>query len=371
MMERTPKNLMSAVPKYEQRKHARVRRRLPAFLVAMLTAVLLAASFVPSALANARQEILTRYDDDATKALQAEYNAAKKEEEKLLKENPTAGYFADEKVANSLADARFQAIQNAPEPENAGERADELRKKADSLDALQRWADDAGVNIDSDVYFGGAESKAEELRGEAEELAARAVEEEAPQDEEVPEKEPEEAETKGAAPPSEAGDDGPVEDQRAAGTVPPVEAVPGFLTNVNPVPLLAFVVLVVGGIYARSRGAGVSISRFLGPAMAEAPKRRQSTKKRPQKKTVPKAPTPDTANVAPPERAFEERDEPPPGSADSAAVREWFESEAPNREAPEQSSPTAEELKRLFDLQAREPNTGRDDELPDDEEPPD
>ncbi len=151
----------------------------------VLMATLLAALAVTPSASWAQEnsgegEVLTRYDSEATKQLAAEYDALLQEREEYLAENETASWNIDDE-SNALADSRLRDIESAPVPSEEEKRArvEELRRQAEALYALQTWADDVGVNVQSDVYYGGAERIAEDYEEEAETLEEEAAEEEA------------------------------------------------------------------------------------------------------------------------------------------------------------------------------------------------
>lgn len=281
--------------------------------------------------------ILTRYDDATTQQLQAEYDALLREEGAYLRENPTASFGADEEKANQLADARFRAVLDAPLPSGADARAEELRRKAETLYALQYWADDAGINIESEIYWGGAEDEADEYRDEAQELKAETQETEAggaAREGAVKEETAEDA----APPGGGAGE--PVEEGRpepdAAPEAPAGEGTEvGLLAGVNPVPILALLALIGGAVFALSRGfAGGSVSRAFRPAMAEV-RKRSAPKPVPKREAVPEGPEPEPQETGTgqeselePERETERKsdpEEPSPADEDPEGLREWFE----------------------------------------------
>ena len=314
----------------------------------LLLAVL--AVLVFAAPVAAQEDVLTRYDDEATRQLQEEYEAALQDEEKFLKTAPLGSWREDEKLANDLADARFRAIETAPEPEGEKAKATELRKKADSMESLQRFGDEAGTNIESDIYFGGAESKAEDYRREAEVHEAAAAAEEAA----TPEETSETSETTAAAAPGEGGEQQPVEEPEAAPEPTPepeTSSGPGFLSglsNINLVPVIGFVALLTLAIFAFSRNAGMSIRSYLSPAMA-------SVKKSPAKKKPSPKPKPKTAATTSKPANLE--DEPEEAGSESSRRKTQKTSEPEDGSAlvdrirrmrDDQEPPTAEELNDMF-----------------------
>ena len=140
----------------------------------LLTTLVLLLVAAP-ALAQETDELVSRYDSQATQEMAAEYQAMLEEREVYLEENDTASWnTADE--TNALADARFRDIQDAPLPEEPAAQAEELREKADSLYALQEWADSSGsgININSDLYSITGPGAAKEAGDEYREMAANA-----------------------------------------------------------------------------------------------------------------------------------------------------------------------------------------------------
>ena len=272
-------------------------------LIALAVFVAFPLAFVPLGFAAAQEETtgestvedgdpLTRYDDDLTRQLAADYEAAKQEQEAYLRENPTASYPIKDEV-NALSNARLRAIENAPVPEDPEARAAELRKQAESLYSLQAWADGENVNIDSDVYWGGAEDVAEEYEAEAEELEAEAAEEEAAREDT---EEASEATTGGAAgggevpdgdseePPSQKLDDGQGNGDLGVGNVS------GGGVNLLPVAALAALGLVGMYLYARRQG-GLEGLREAFSGLPKAPKPQGTAKPRHRPRgEVPEAP---------------------------------------------------------------------------------
>lgn len=339
-------------------QHARLLILLLGVAVAVAGALTLALAGVAGAAAQETTstaeaaEPLSRYDSRSTAQMASEYEALEAEKEAYLRENPTASYDIDDET-NALADARMRDIEDAPVEGSKMEQVEELKRQSESLYALQAWGDSNGINVNSNVYSDGAELIADDYREEAEELEAEVEEEEkAAEEEAAAEEQPETATTTGGA----AGNGDGKEGQPAAKPEAAPEALPaepagtGFLGDINLVPILVFGFLVAGGVYALSRSAGLSVSKFFSPAMASV-KRSPAKKKTSPKKTTKTAAT---SKIRP---ESETRPEP-----------EEKRTKKPRPSAPgdDEVPLNAAEFQQWMDMPSPEP-----DEAGDDEEPPD
>lgn len=328
----------------------------------MAVVVVLSATALLATPAGARHnqaagtDPLTRYDGSATKRLQKEYEDLLREKKALLEESPTAYFGEDEQKVNELADSRFHAIQDGPLPSGPEGHAEELRRKAESLYALQGWADDAGVNIDSEVSFGEAAELGDEYRAEAEELEARAT---------AAQTSGRERDHSGTKADSEgAGEQevrGLFNDSEERGAAPDE----GVGLNVGQLTLLA--TLVCGGalFYLRRSGGPTgpvqALKSLLTPLMARAPEKPRQARAQPT--APPEVPVSSAQRQThssgtqakggraqgAPEPAAVERDEgsPPdttePGAPSAADLESWFNAPAaqhdsipdPDEEPPE------------------------------------
>lgn len=341
-------------------------RLLPLLLLVFAGALLVAApAGAQEETTSATEEILRRYDTAAVSemAAAAEQNEARRDEleaeiealeaeydygperdelrEELYEELPS-----EEDELDALASARLAAAAAADLPEPADEKAAELRRKAETADAVGRSLSTVNLTTMHENYtlFGRSpatkmsatyrkEAAALEVATESEE-AAREEAEEAATPEEATEEEtaaagggeardeaaPEEAEPEEAEP--EAGGGGPGIGQRVS----------GVFGDVNLVPILVFGLLVIGGLFALSRSAGMSVRGFLSPAMASVPKKKPAQKKpktpKPKPEKAATRPAPEEPTPEPERRTRKKRPE-IEEAATSAELAEWFELEAP------------------------------------------
>lgn len=375
---------------------------MTAALRALLLVVLLAGLMASAAAAQeettgpAGDDPLTRYDSPQTSALAARQEQDREraaEIEARIEELEAEGDFGVERdrlmdelaempdeteAANAISNARLEEITSSKLPEGLRAKADEKRRKAESLEALQ--SDSQDTSIDSEVYWGQAETLADRYRRDAQELDSAAAVREAADEEKAAAEE--------AVP--EPGPDGGGEEAGGAGSAedaPPVPAETDYVGgggDPNPGTLLMLVVMALGAtayglsLVAR-RTAGRKLSgawraRF-GAMMAsvgspaekpqeppreeprqgfagEAP---EATAGRPGAATAPaqgpgkpeggtESPGAATGRVTPEERPSTATET---GSPDAAALAEWFSKEAPSeRPQPEQKKEFRREGRR-------------------------
>lgn len=338
----------------------------------LLLAAVAAALLMLAGVAGAQEgdDPLSRYDSRSTRQLAQEHEENQKRAEEIEDEMDAledAGEYGDEwdalneeeseladgtDLANALGDARLSDIEAAPLPDASEPKSEELRRKAQSADALQAWATGAtgaDIDINSRLYSMIGEGEAGQLadvwreKAGAIELAENS-EEVAQEKREAAEDAAAKPETQGAAPGDGDGGEKPVEDPEPKPEAAPEEVptentgtgIGGFLGDVNIVPILVFALLAAGGIFALSRASGMSVRGFFSPAMASV----KTKPKKPALKTRKKVAA-GTSKTRPSTPRKAERDDlegPEPEARDEEAERlqQWFEKEAPEpRPKPE------------------------------------
>lgn len=360
------------------------------FLILLTTVVLsLAIPAVVGAQETTSEssEVLTRYDSEETRQMSEQYEADRQREAELEEEVDALeeqGEYGDEwdakreelleiedetDLANRLGDGRLRDIEDAPLPENDEEKAGELRRKADSLYALQTWADSAPIDISSELYYwGAAEDKADEYRAEAEALEAASVVSETTEQTIA-----EETSEAGAAP-SEAGEgeEQPVGDPEpeapAESPVEPGEDT-GFLAGMNLIPVAILAAGALAGVYLVVRrygggGLGRLTESFSGLPKAPKPRATKPTARPVSEATVsepreePQGSEPQRDTRMPSQGEREARSTPPgsPGAEEAAlddeSLAAWFAREM--GEAPEEK----EEPSSAGDVPGGVPDSG-------------
>lgn len=359
---------------------------------------------------SARDEVLTRYDSLATEEMsaEAEANQARAEDlEARIEELENAGDFGPRRdelrdelydmpdsteADNALGDSRLSDIESAPLPKGREAKAAELRRKAQSLDALQAWAAMSDINIDSRLYGligeGEAASLASTYRKEAGALEVAEGAEEAVEEKtsgettEAAAEETVEETTKGAAgggaeeglegnPAGEADELGGSGDD--TGVLAGLRsAVSGFsITSLLAAGLIALGVgyYVIGLV---REGLGERAKRIGSPQQARVPKA-GAKKPPPQPRQAPRESTErsGSSTAAPGEsRSGGGREEPAgkaqrrvtPGSAakenalDDEALAEWFsqEMQEPEKKESRRSERSERQRKRRGENEAPE-----------------
>ena len=218
-----------------------MKRLIITTLVLLLVA---AGGAVAQEAPDENSEVLTRYDSAETQAEAQEYRAMLAEREAFLEERDTASWDTSDET-NSLADARLRDIEDAPLPDEPEARAQELRRKAQTLYALQDWAENSGTGVDANSELHNlmgsapADELGDEFRAQADELDSQAAE---PEPQEEPDSGDEAAGGDGGGSADEGSSDRNGLIQLAGGVV-------GLIFTLILLTIILSPILLVGGIY--------------------------------------------------------------------------------------------------------------------------